>query len=142
VTPNFNLDGPSSSHRPGLQSTRLLDQVRERIARGLYDCGLRHNEALKLRLKDVDVERPVVVRSGIERRHHLYPQLMQRHLKSVRNEESVAVPQRLPELIPVLTPAVEVGKHDGAIRADLENARNDSPACSAGTACRPRTARS
>ncbi|MEI7444228.1 MAG: integron integrase [Burkholderiales bacterium] len=34
------------------------------VARVLYGCGLRLNEALKLRVKDVDFERLVVVRSG------------------------------------------------------------------------------
>jgi tRNA(fMet)-specific endonuclease VapC len=42
--------------------------------------------------------------------------------KSARNEESLAVLQRLTEWIPVLTPAAEVGKHYGEIRADLERA--------------------
>jgi tRNA(fMet)-specific endonuclease VapC len=42
--------------------------------------------------------------------------------KSARSEESLAVLQRLTELIPVLTPAAEVGEHYGAIRAELERA--------------------
>jgi tRNA(fMet)-specific endonuclease VapC len=40
--------------------------------------------------------------------------------KSARNAESLVVLQRLTELIPVLTPTAEVGKHYGTIRADLE----------------------
>ena len=138
------------------------------VARVLYGCGLRLNEALKLRVKDVDFERHVLVvrsgkggkdrvvmlprslvtdlhaqmararagweqdrklgrpgvempdalarkypsggaswgwhwvfpadhcsrdpRSGIERRHHLYPQLIQRHLKRAVQAAGIHLP--------------------------------------------------
>jgi integrase len=108
----YSTHGSAASPRPALQSTRLLDPVRERIRylhyslrteqayllwirafirrhglqhprtlggpeveaflnalvnerNVLYGCGLRLTEALKLRVKDVDFERHVVVvRSG------------------------------------------------------------------------------
>jgi integrase len=105
----YSISTPPNASKPALQSTRLLDQVRERIrylhyslrteqayllwirafirhhglrhprtlggsevesqpavvARVLYGCGLRLNDALKLRVKDVDFERHVlIVRSG------------------------------------------------------------------------------
>ena len=63
------------------------------VARVLYGCGLRLNEASRLRVKDVDFERHVlVVRIGVERRHHLYPQRIQRHLKRAVQAAGIHLP--------------------------------------------------
>ncbi|MFM1988500.1 MAG: hypothetical protein RJA99_1457 [Pseudomonadota bacterium] len=162
-------------HVPAVLTVAQTRDVLERmegepalVARVLYGCGLRLNEALKLRVKDVDFERHVLVvrsgkggkdrvvmlpralvtdlkaqlararawweqdrkrdrpgvempdalarkypnggtswawhwvfpadhcsrdpRSGIERRHHLYPQLIQRHMKRAVQAAGIHLP--------------------------------------------------
>jgi site-specific recombinase XerD len=78
------------------QTRDVLDRMEGEpalVARVLYGCGLRLTEALKLRVKDVDFERHVLtVRSGTERRHHLYPQLIQRHLKRAVSAAGIHLP--------------------------------------------------
>lgn len=62
-------------------------------ARVLCGCGLRLNEALKSRVRDVDFERHVlIVRSGTERRHHVYPQTIQRQLKRAVQAADIHLP--------------------------------------------------
>jgi site-specific recombinase XerD len=67
------------------------------VARVLYGCGRRLDETLKLRVKDVDVVFPADhcsrdPRSSIERRHHLYPQPIQRRLKRAVQAARIHLP--------------------------------------------------
>jgi site-specific recombinase XerD len=66
------------------------------LARLLYGTGMRLMEGMRLRIKDVDFDRHVIIvrdakggkyrvvmlpRSGVERRHHLFEERLQRALK-------------------------------------------------------------
>jgi len=53
------------------------------IVQLLYGSGLRVNEAVRLRVKDVDFEqRQIIVRDGIIRRHHISPATVQKAVRS------------------------------------------------------------
>ena len=62
------------------------------LARLLYVTGMRRNETLTLRVKDIDFDRHARRDRGIERRHHLYEQRLQRALKNAVSQAGIAKP--------------------------------------------------
>ncbi|MCC7042157.1 MAG: tyrosine-type recombinase/integrase [Burkholderiales bacterium] len=70
-----------------------LHGVHRLIGSLLYGTGLRILEAMRLRVKDVEFSRrEILVRDGVERRHHLSEQAFQRAMKNAVRGAGVAKP--------------------------------------------------